>query len=146
MPIPGHRQPPPQNRKNKKTVIFENSKTTAAVFPHHTFCPHEKTSPDKTTLPMRKANTEKHQSRSFDSHHIKNARSPCLLSFPMTGFHRRINVLWCTQRLVSSRILTVFPFHRARLDYKSFTAHTTLCVIILNFTIIFYHDIQQKAI
>lgn len=55
MPIPGHRQSPPQNRKNKKTVIFENSKTTAAVFPHHTFCPHEKTSPDKTTLPLQKS-------------------------------------------------------------------------------------------
>ncbi len=128
MPIPGHRQPPPQSRKNKKAAIFENTKTTAAVFPHHTFCPRKNISPDRTTLPLQKTSTEWHQSRSFDSHHIKNARLSCLLSFPMTGFHRRINVLRCTQRLVSSRILTVFPFHRARLDQKAFySAHDTLC-------------------
>lgn len=59
------------------------------------------------------------QSRSFDfapyrNSSARNSGKPrsCLLSFPMTGFHRRNTFLWRTQRLVSSRIRTGFPFHR----------------------------------
>ena len=126
MPIPGHRLPPPLYRKNTTTAIIRwllrqffrittfwtapkgNKNQSPLGIPNLTV---RNRVLNKNTFSCEKHVRKKHQSRSFDSHHI-NAYISCLLSFPMTGFRRRICILRCIQRLVSSWILTTFPFHR----------------------------------
>ena len=135
MPVPGHRQSPPDKGKTKSR---SNNKVTTAVFPYTTFRFGKKTitkkalrtsffyqqssAPNRKPLPMKNHVRKKYQSRSSDLH--SQAKQTSLLSFPMTGFRLRL-FLECIQRLVSSRILTVFPFHRL---YLLIAVRMALCV------------------
>lgn len=81
MPVPGHRQSPPDKGKTKNR---SNNKVTTAVFPYTTFRSGKKaitkkalripkiskrnSAPNRKPFPMNNHVRKKHQSRSSDSH------------------------------------------------------------------------------